>query len=989
MSLLRHHLPQLLFAPVLVALVLAAARADSGPITEPTRTEMREWVDEMKEAPRGPFQRIRWFCADGTILPPVPYACREHGGGVQHGEWHGRTRAIRDQGYLIATLLADLDAEAFTGPDARLDELRQILLERFLIQNDDGWIFRQARYYRGAIQVEDEHAAARTLLLAMVDDERWREPPRHVLLREAARLLPLDSEQPATATVRQLAMEIAEQDPGFHDLRVKLHGMPDAGDARRVREYAAVRGVPGLAESYRRLASELDTLYAPQTAIDRLEQIVAESASPQLRMTLTGAVTRFNATPGLEARLQLAAGFARQWRILFQEKGDLNAPERLRLLQAGLAMEHEVFAVANRLLEASTDADRLTHLRRLRDLAKALFGAGLMSERQWQALDGRIAVLTEMDAPDVETYLGELRYFALVTGWAQRALEFHFGPTVELWSDITPLGMHLVPDRLRGSALLPWTRTLDVLIQDAQTLAGVPGEVFGEDAGAGVRALNPGLARGVLRAPHATPEGFHRDGIYLLPSTMPELPPVAGIITRGEGSSLSHVQLLARNLGVPNLVVDDETASRLQARVGERIVMAVSPRGGVRIAADGPHWDTVFGRESPAADRMVRADLDKLDLGSTALIDLRELHAHDSGRRVGPKAANLGELRRHYPEQVNAGVVIPFGVFRALLDRPIRPGGPSAYQWLRQEYARLHAIEDPARRMAETRHMLEYLRSWIATTDPGEAFRSRLREALEDTFGSADTRGVFVRSDTNVEDLPGFTGAGLNLTVANVSGFEAIVRAVQRVWASPFTERAYAWRQDLMSQPEHVYPSVLLLETFPAEKSGVLVTADVDTGDRAWLSIAVNEGIGGAVDGQAAEELRVHRDTGEVRLLAQASAPMRAEPAPGGGLRRVPASGRDTVLAPTEIEHLRRLAADLEQRVPMPEVHGIPAAADIEFGFRDGHLALFQIRPFVESPRARRSLYLTGMDHGASHGTDHPVDLRRPPLSVTMEQATP
>jgi phosphoenolpyruvate synthase/pyruvate phosphate dikinase len=40
---------------------------------------------------------------------------------------------------------------------------------------------------------------------------------------------------------------------------------------------------------------------------------------------------------------------------------------------------------------------------------------------------------------------------------------------------------------------------------------------------------------------------------------------------------------------------------------------------------------------------------------------------------------------------------------------------------------------------------------------------------------------------------------------------------------------------------------------FPAEKSGVMVTADVDTGSRDWLSVAVNEGVGGAVDGQATE----------------------------------------------------------------------------------------------------------------------------------------
>ena len=53
-------------------------------------------------------------------------------------------------------------------------------------------------------------------------------------------------------------------------------------------------------------------------------------------------------------------------------------------------------------------------------------------------------------------------------------------------------------------------------------------------------------------------------GIYLLPETVSDLPPVAGILTRGEGSSLSHVQLLARNLGIPNVVVGEERVPAVQ-----------------------------------------------------------------------------------------------------------------------------------------------------------------------------------------------------------------------------------------------------------------------------------------------------------------------------------------------------------------------------------------------------------------------------------------
>jgi len=72
-----------------------------------------------------------------------------------------------------------------------------------------------------------------------------------------------------------------------------------------------------------------------------------------------------------------------------------------------------------------------------------------------------------------------------------------------------------------------------------------------------------------------------------------------------------------------------------------------------------------------------------------------------------------------------------------------------------------------------------------AELDP--AFVSELKQAMDSEFGTDGSYGVFVRSDTNVEDLPGFTGAGLNLTVPNVVGFENVLQSIRRVWASPFT----------------------------------------------------------------------------------------------------------------------------------------------------------------------------------------------------------
>jgi hypothetical protein len=503
-------------------------------------------------------------------------------------------------------------------------------------------------------------------------------------------------------------------------------------------------------------------------------------------------------------------------------------------------------------------------------------------------------------------------------------------------------------------------------VRDADHLAGVEHELFGVRVGTGLRALNPGLGRGRLVTP--SPEqplaGVVAGSIPLLPETISDLPAVAGILTRGEGSSLSHVQLLARNLGIPNVVVGEERVAAVEAKSGRDVVVAVSPGGVVQIAEYGPRFERVFGQERPDERVVIRPDLDKLDLAQTDFVPLARLRTADSGRVSGPKGANLGELKAVFGDQVPDGFVIPFGAFRQLLEKPLEPGGPSVFEWMKQQYRTLATLagrpEEQARAVSA---FLARLRTWIEHADPGPEFRERLTRSLAEKFGPDGSYGVFVRSDTNVEDLPGFTGAGLNLTVANVVGSRRILEAIRSVWASPFTERAYGWRQAHMEQPEYVFPAVVIQRSFPSEKSGVMVSADVTQGEPGWITVAVNEGVSGAVEGQAAESLRVSLATGEVQQLAQATAPRRNVLSPRGGVVEERASGRDEVLAPAEIAHLVALAKELPTRVEtLRAPGGKTLPADVEFAFRGGRLTLLQIRPFVESRAAQRNETLLALD---------------------------
>jgi hypothetical protein len=941
----------------------------------------RAWITQMKADSRGPFSGVKWFCNDGTILPPSAYACQPHGGGHQHGEWSERTRELRDNGYLIADFLAGIDPGNSVEAAGFRDQYAQRLIERYLVAADDGWIFRRALFYRGAIQEEDERAGATALLEDLASRDEWL-GVRYPQLRAGARLLPHGEDSASVQRVRQLSASLSDRDAGFKALRAKIHGSPDAADAGRVREYASRVPDGARRAGYEALASEIDAVYRAAPLAESLRdagQLAGLDAT--LRQSLTDSATALGQDAGPASRFRVTAALLASLRDALPRVTGKSS--RLDLLDLGLRVEAEHFRAGAEMAASLGGLTRRERAGLLAAAAQASYGVGLLRQRELRAQESVLATLEGPATMPVPAYLEALRYLARAPGWASQNLRFHFEPAMAKLTEIEPKADLFIQDQLRGSPMLAYSRIIDTLARDADGLAGIRHTLFEEDIGAGFRALNPGFARGILQTrPDMERLGeFRTDGIYLLPETVAELPPVAGILTAGEGNPLSHVQLLARNLGIPNVAVAPAVLDRLRARNGERVVLAVSAAGVVEIAADGPEWNAYFDDHAAGGgDVVIRPDLEKLDLTVRDFVNLDSLRAADSGRIVGPKAAKLGELRHAFPDKVAPGIAIPFGMFRSvLLDRPHENSGKTVFEWLVGEYRRIEALPDAGQQPEYERLRAEIYRL-ISETDPGPAFRGALRREMERVFGTADGVGVFIRSDTNVEDLPGFTGAGLNLTLPNVVGFENVIRGLQSVWASPYTKRAFAWRNSHMEGPEHVYPAVLLLKTVPAEKSGVMITADVDNGDRGVLSVAVNEGVGGAVEGQAAESLRVTRETGAVRLLATATAPTRYVPEPGGGVAVLAASGAEALLQPAEIRQLIDIAAEIPQKFPpILDDQGKPAPADIEYAFAEGRLQLLQIRPFLESRKARGSSYLMGMDKGLAASKTQGVRLDEVP----------
>jgi hypothetical protein len=942
--------------------------------------EYRQWVSAMKTAPRGPFAQIRWFCKDGQVLLPKPFACVEFGGGQQHGLWSERTLALRNAGFRIANFYADLDVNSFVKQDALSDPFAQMLVEQFLIRVDDGWILQRARSYRGAYQAEQERNGARKLLLKLAENPDWLNY-RFLMLRSAAQFLPHGADTASVQEVRQLSASLSDRDPNFKFLRNKIHGRPELADAHAVRRYQQANSVDALAPDFIRLAGLIEQVYTADVG-DTLRSLNRTAGSAEnIKARVQRALSELSQQPTTRVKVRILAQLLLDLREQLSEARHSRA--RLAIIDASLAVENELFTSRAALENQIGGLSRRERIELLADQIRALYGVGLLSKRQYDAGSGALDGFLQNSSIDVQTYKGMLDYLALAPHWGTQNLRRFFGDGIEKLSQIEPKSLHFIQDQLRSSPMFHYALQLDELARDANELAGVRNELFGENVGVGLRGLNPGLAHGRLQITlGARIADLDVRGIYLLPETVSELPPVAGILTAGEGNPLSHVQLLARNLGIPNVGVDQNLIERLKPYAGQNVSLAVSPAGSVRLSLDSS-GEPGSTQSSSEREPLIKVDVEKLKLAERSFLKLSDLRATDSGKVVGPKAAKLGELKHHYPEAVTEGLTIPFGIFRDLLEQPMDGMGVTVFEWMQSEYARLGALEaSSTTRREQTELFRAKLEMTIRNADPGDEFRTRLRSNVIDIFGPDGAFGVFVRSDTNVEDLPGFTGAGLNLTVANVVGVNKIIRAISDVWASPFSARSFAWRQTLMDKPEHVYPAVLLLRSVDVEKSGVLVTQDIDTGDRDWLSVAVNEGVGGAVDGQSAESLRINIVTGEVRLMAAATASLRRKVDLLGGVKKLPVSSSEYVLRSEEIDQLINLAKELPTRFPaIVDASGKPTPADIEFGFLDGQLKLFQIRPFLENEQTRENLVLQALDQSLAERANLPVALDEPPLN--------
>lgn len=922
---------------VLVLALLAPAQAPVPALNEKQAAEAQRLMQEIRKDPRGPFGRIRWYCNDGRVLPATGNPCGAKGG-FQHAEPSAAALGLEKLNLDVARFLSGMSAETFLDRGRNYFWLRQMVMLDYLVARQSGWIYSRTYARRGVRQAEDEQKEGRRLLAAMLSRPEWVRD-HYLLTLLTVNATPRAQNSSRLRQIRALSASLADASPRFQPLRGKIHSQPEPADVAAVKQFVE-REKPADAEGFARLITLMESEYrggerAPATTIkdaaDRSMAIRREILDPK-------------------------------W----------NGTSRIALADAQLRLQEWAFRQGAIEGAKGSRAERLEELRHWLRLAT---GAGLLSLRQLDALEAELKRLQGATTVDARTYQDVVEYAELSLEWARAAVSRETGEAERLYAAVEPLARELTDNILRASVMLPISQRLEALANDADRSIGRKHRVFNSSNRGGVRALNPGVAYGRLSFINSAEEAelIESDRIYVIPATLADLKPMKGIITLDSGNALSHAQLLAANLGIPNATMPSSLLEQIRQHENEEVFYAVTPGGTVILRA----WNELSEEQKAAwrkvsgARERVALDSSRVKLEDRRLRSLEEIDATDSGVVAGPKAANLGRLKRLFPEAVSPGVVVPFGVYWRHVSRP-RAGGRSIAEEVTEFFREAERLRDAGEQADIVHQMMrprlaairEAIRSMTLEPDFVNDLNSRMREQ----FGEAGSYGVFVRSDTNVEDLPQFTGAGLNLTVPNVVGTEKILQAIRNVWASPFEERAYAWRSEALVGSDRVYPSVVLQRTVNGDKSGVLATANLKTMAADELTANVSEGVAAVVDGGVAESLLLRPD-GAIRLLAQAQSGYKRVALKEGGFRMEPTSGNDFVLTPEEIQKVRDLAADVDRKLTRATgSDGKPLPWDIEFGFEKGALRLFQIRPLVRFQEASTLAALGELEGGNGNG---------------------
>ena len=192
---------------------------------------------------------------------------------------------------------------------------------------------------------------------------------------------------------------------------------------------------------------------------------------------------------------------------------------------------------------------------------------------------------------------------------------------------------------------------------------------------------------------------------------------------------------------------------------------------------------------------------------------------------VGGKNASLGEM---YQKLTSKGVAVPHGFAITAY----------AYQHLLKDAGIEDAIKDALKDLdTHDLHNLQERGEKVRNIIRNAEFPDDLRQAIIESYKKMEAEygtsaAVAVRSSATAEDLPDASFAGQQETYLNIRGYDALIDACKRCFASLFTNRAISYRHDKGFGQFDVYLSIVVQKMVRSDSasSGVIFSIDTESG---------------------------------------------------------------------------------------------------------------------------------------------------------------
>ena len=405
------------------------------------------------------------------------------------------------------------------------------------------------------------------------------------------------------------------------------------------------------------------------------------------------------------------------------------------------------------------------------------------------------------------------------------------------------------------------------------------------------------------------------------------LPPVRGIIIAKPSSPLSHINILAKGWNIPNVYIKD--ADKLFREYDTYVFKLDASLTDYKLKRASQE-DVKTGFASP--DQQIPP----VDLKTTTITGIREMRKKDS-IKYGSKAANLGEMLNNKV----AGITIPdgFGVPFHWYEKFMRENKFDGI--IEENLDNNDFVHNPRVR----RKKLDDLRNAIQNGKFDDTLRAEIIARWRSQLGS---KPVFVRSSSNSEDLPNFSGAGLYSSVPNVIEENKLIEAVKKVWGSLWKFEAYEARvRNYVSQTD-VYMSALIQVGVDMDRGGVMITKDPfdDRNKNAVYISAVCGHNSKVVDNVGLPEQILFNPKSNSVIVMTLSQQENALAFDERGDLKVTADkcagAKKRVLTDLQARSLAKAAIDIRR------VFGGSKEQDIEWGLMNGKIYVVQSRPFID-----------------------------------------